>query len=83
MSRCLDLIINNNTPRQANFPGHWVQMNDSESILKKIHFVSNKQFIDLLTCNTEYQSITSKKLMNLINNKIKPRRKSNKRLLMW
>ncbi|ADG25917.1 hypothetical protein lpa_03693 [Legionella pneumophila 2300/99 Alcoy] len=58
-------------------------MNDSESTHKGILFVSNKLFIDLLTYITEYQSITRKELMNLSNNEIKPRRKSNKRLLMW
>ncbi|HAZ7574194.1 hypothetical protein OQJ02_12635 [Legionella sp. PATHC032] len=83
MSICWDLIINNITPQQANYPGHRVQMNDSESILEKILFVSNKVFIDLLTYITEYQSITRKELMNLSNNEIRPRRKSNKRLLTW
>nr|WP_276078235.1 hypothetical protein [Legionella pneumophila] len=68
---------------QTNFTGHRVQMNDSESTHKGILFVSNKLFIDLLTYITEYQSITRKELMNLSNNEIKPRRKSNKRLLMW
>ncbi|HAU1321965.1 TPA: hypothetical protein F8R96_13620 [Legionella pneumophila] len=83
MSICWDLIINNITPQQANFPGHRLQMNDSGFILKRILFVSNQQFIDLLTCITEYQSITRKKFMNLSNNKIKLRRKRNKRLLTW
>ncbi|HAT9693826.1 TPA: hypothetical protein JBD62_07775, partial [Legionella pneumophila subsp. pneumophila] len=66
-----------------NFTGYRVQMNDSESNPKGILFVSNKLFIDLITYITEYQSITRKELMNLSNNEIKPRRKSNKRLLMW
>ncbi|CAM2916166.1 TPA: hypothetical protein ACIZB4_002009 [Legionella pneumophila] len=83
MSICWDLIINHNTPLQTNFTGHRVQMNDSESTPKGILFVSNKLFINLLTYITEYQSITRKELMNLSNNEIKPRRKSNKRLLMW
>ncbi|CCD06691.1 TPA: hypothetical protein ACHW7I_001795 [Legionella pneumophila] len=83
MSICWDLIINHNTPPQTNCTGHRVQMNDSESTPKGILFVSNKLFIDLLTYITEYQSITRKELMNLSNNEIKPRRKSNKRLLMW
>ncbi|HAU1152686.1 TPA: hypothetical protein JBI12_12220 [Legionella pneumophila] len=79
MSICRDLIIT----QQANYPGHRVQMNDSESILKKILFVPNKLFINLLTYITGYQSITRKELMNFSNNEIKPRRKSNKRLLTW
>lgn len=83
MSICWDLIINHNTPLQTNFTGQRVQMNNSESTHKGILFVSNKLFIDLLTYITEYQSITRKELMNLSNNEIKPRRKSNKRLLMW
>ncbi|AWG45561.1 TPA: hypothetical protein F7Z80_07015 [Legionella pneumophila] len=83
MSICWDLIINSNTLQQANIPGRRVQMNDSGFILKRILFVSNQQIIDLLTCITEYQSITRKKFMNLSNNKIKPRRESNKRLLTW
>ncbi|HAT2066623.1 TPA: hypothetical protein F7Z63_09010 [Legionella pneumophila] len=83
MSICWDLIINHNTPQQANFPGYRVQMNDSEFTPKRILFVSNKLFINLLTYITEYQSITRKELMNLSNNEIKPRRKSNKRLLTW
>ncbi|HAT6372871.1 TPA: hypothetical protein JAJ61_001703 [Legionella pneumophila] len=83
MSICWDLIINHNTALQTNFTGQRVQMNDSEFTHKGILFVSNKLFIDLLTYITEYQSITRKELMNLSNNEIKPRRKSNKRLLMW
>ncbi|HAT9675218.1 TPA: hypothetical protein JBD31_07975 [Legionella pneumophila subsp. pneumophila] len=83
MSICWDLIINHNTPLQTNFTGHRVQMNNSESTPKGILFVSNKLLIGLLTCITEYQSITRKKFMNLSNNKIKPRRKRNKRLLTW